>query len=90
MIAEVDNHELEFQNVEELLGIDIDSTLISEYHISKICTRAIQKLIVEKPIVKKKLIVKNFDSGRRVLNSKINCFHERALRITYGDKISSF
>ena len=52
--AEVHNHELEFQNIKDLLGIDIDSTLISEYHISKICKKAIQKLIVKKLIVKKK------------------------------------
>ena len=35
MITWFDNHELESQNVEELLRIDIDSTLTVENHTKK-------------------------------------------------------
>ena len=35
----IDNHELEFQCIEELLGIEIDSALTFENHINKICKK---------------------------------------------------
>lgn len=42
--AKIDNNEFETQNVEQLLQIDIDYTLIFENHIYKICIKASQKL----------------------------------------------
>ena len=43
--AKIDNHELECQNAEELLGIDIDSTITSFInYINRICKKANQKL----------------------------------------------
>ena len=44
MIAKIGNDKLESQNVEELLGINIDSTLNLENYISKICEKASQML----------------------------------------------
>ena len=44
VIAEIGNDNLESQNVGELLGIDIDSTVNLENHISKICEKASQML----------------------------------------------
>ena len=41
MIANIFNNELASQNVEELLGIDIDSALTFESHINKICKKDI-------------------------------------------------
>lgn len=44
VIAKIGNDKLESQNVEELLGINIDSTLNLENYISKICEKASQML----------------------------------------------
>ena len=44
MTAKIDNNEFETQNVEQLLQIDIDYTLIFENDIYKICIKASQKL----------------------------------------------
>lgn len=44
MIAKIGNDKLESQNLKELLGIDIDSTLNLENHINKICEKPSQML----------------------------------------------
>ena len=44
LISEIDNHKLEFQNVEKLFGIDIYSTLTLENDISKISKKNTVKL----------------------------------------------
>ena len=110
MITWFDNHELESQNVEELLRIDIDSTLTVENHTKKKkkCKKPSQKLNVlarispyialrKKRAIKKAFITPHFGYcllvwmlHGRVLNNKINYLNLRTLRITYGDKISSF
>lgn len=44
LIVKIDNHELDCQNLEELLGIHMDPTLTVENYINKICNKANQKL----------------------------------------------
>ena len=98
--ANIDNHTIISENKIELLGIILDSKLFWR----SLCKKVSQKLRIAPYMCleKRKTVMKAYIASRfgycllvgmfhsRSLNSKINSLHERALRITYGDKSFSF
>ena len=88
VITNIDNNSIEPEDIHELLGIIIDSKLAFKDHVNKLCKKACQNL---SPLVrvsnytifcKTKIIMKAF-----IISQFSYC---RTLRITYGDKTSSF
>ena len=88
VITNIDNNRIESEDIHELLGIIIDSKLAFKNHVNKLCKKASQKL---SPLVrvsnytifcKTKMIMKAF-----IISQFSYC---RTLRISYGDKTSSF
>ena len=83
-----------------------DSKLFFEVHINKLCKnqklKALPRVVPYLRLEKRKTVMKAFATSQfgycplvstfhsRGLNYKINSWHERALRITDGDKLSSF
>ena len=94
----------ENSNCEKLLGIYINSNFSFEYHINRICYKTIQKLHALPRIVKyisedkkhvlfKSFIISQFNYCPIVWMCRcrgLNNIHERALRIVFQDKKSSF
>ena len=88
---------------EKLLGIQSDSDLNFDEHISSICNKVAKKINVLSRLVNyMSLGNESFQESQlnycpiiwvfhwRTLNNKINCLHERALRIVYSDYKSLF
>ena len=85
--ANVDGSMIKSSQKEILLGINLDSELKFEDHVNFKKRRNIAKAFVESQFRYCPLIWM-FHSRR--LNDKINRIHERALRIIYKDKSSTF
>ena len=95
--AIVDGSTIKCSQKEILLGINLDSELKFEDHVNFMCKKASQKfhaLARITPFMElkqrrnmKALLNLSLDID---LNNKINCIHERALRITHKDKYSTF
>ena len=85
--ANVDGSMIKSSQKEILLGIHLDSELKFEYHVNFNCKKASQKLYALAQFGYCPLIWMFHSRG---LNNKINRIHERALRITYKDKSSTF
>ena len=105
LISNIDNNLIESEKVQELLGITIDSNLSFEEHINNLTSQklnALARISGYMDIQKRRTLMKSFITSQlgycpliwmfhsRDLNNKINYIHERALRITYGDKTSTF
>ena len=91
---------------EELLGVLIDSELIFHDHITRLCSNkklsALARVSNYITFQKRRLLMSSYITSQfnycplvwmiynRKLNKKINKFHERALRIVYGDHKTSF
>ena len=104
--ANIDDNSIISEKKNELLGIISDSKLFFEDHINKLCKnqklKALPRVVPYLRLEKRKTVMKAFATSQfgycplvstfhsRGLNYKINSLHERALRITYGDKLSSF
>ena len=85
--ANVDGSMIKSSQKEILLGIHLHSELKFEYHVNFKCKKASQKLYALAQFGYCPLIWMFHSRG---LNNKINRIHERALRITYKDKSSTF
>ena len=99
--ANIDNHTIISENKIEELGIILDSKLSFEDHINNLCKKALLRITPYMCLEKRKTVIKAYITSQfgycpliwmfhnRSLNNKINSLHERALRITYGDRSSS-
>ena len=100
--ADIGNGRIWESNYVRLLGINIDRSLKFDFHILKVCSKVNRKLTMFKFVTfeqRRVLIKAYFESqfkycplvwmfhGRQV-NNKINCLHERALRMIYEDSTS--
>ena len=96
---------VESSSTEKVLGIQIDSDLTFDEHISPVCNKLGKKLMYlanYMSLDKRCMVMKNFIESQfnyypliwmfhsRTLNNKINRLHKRALRIVYSDCKSSF
>ena len=85
IVAKIDEFDIQSENQQELLGIVIDSNLIFEDHVSKICKKASQKLNAlarvssYMDIHKKKLLMKSFITSQFGYCPLIWMFHSRTL-----------
>ena len=86
---------------EIVLGINLDSELKFEDHVNFMCKKVTQKLydlaqiapfidLKQRRNIMKASVESIWIFHSRRLNNKIYCIHERALRITYKDKSSTF
>ena len=83
-----------------LLGITFDKDLKFDDHVNSLCKKTCQKLhalarlLPYMNVEKRRIIMKSFIETQfgycRGINNKINRIYERALRITYNNKSSSF
>ena len=89
-----------------MLGIQIDFDLTFDEHISTICNKVgknvLSRLVNYISFDKRRIVMKAFIGSQfnycplkwmfdsRTLNNKINCLHERALRIVYSNYKSLF
>ena len=92
--------EIKNKEYEKLLGIKVDTKLNLNEHLNDIISKSIHKANVLSKVMpymslskKKKLVGSFFNSllliwmfHTRIINNKINCLHERCLRLIYGDK----
>ena len=115
ILSTVDEHSIKINNSniqnsvnEKLLGVNLNSRLDFDTHVSNLCDKASQKLHALARIScymskeKRRIIMKAFIESQfgycpliwmfhsRKLNNRINRIHERALRIVYEDKDSTF
>ena len=101
--AVIDGLPIDSSKTEVLPGITIDHELKFDNYVNYLCKKASLKLIARfMNVSKKRIIMKSFSESQfgycpliwmvhsRGLNNKINRIHERALRITYNDKSSSY
>ena len=101
--ANIEGEIIEGSKSVKLLGVYIDNKLDFNDHVSNLCKKATLKLHALSRVAhymstdKLRLTMKAFGYcpliwmfHSRTLNNKINRIHERALRITYNDYISSF
>ena len=90
LASNFNNNTIESEMKQELLGITINSNLSFEEHINNICKMANQELDALARISSYYYCPLVWMFCRRKLNNKINAIHERALRIAYCDKHSTF
>ena len=103
--AMIDGLPIDSSKTEVLLGITINHELKFDDHVNHLCKKASLKLTRIASFMnvsKKRIIMKSFIESQfgycpliwlfhcRGLNDKTNHIHERALRITYNDKSSSY
>ena len=103
--ANIDDFTIISENRNGLLGIIVDSKLSFEDHKNNLCKKASQKLNALARVAlymclkKGQKVIKTFvtsqyeyclDLSEQSFKNKINSLHERVLRITHGDKSSSF
>ena len=95
--AMIDGLPIDSSKIEVLLGIKIDQELKIDDHVNYLCKKASLKLNTLAGIIRKLFIESQFGYcpliwmfHSRGFNNKINCIHEKALRITYIDKSSSY
>ena len=100
--AVIDGLPIDSGKTEVLLGITIDHELKFDDHVNRLCKKAFARIVPFMTVSKKRIIMKSFIESQfeycplmwifhgRGLNNKINRIHERALRITYNDKSSSY
>ena len=102
--AEIDSNYIESEKEQVFLGITIDSNLTFENHVNNICQKSnsLARFVPYMNMQKRRIIMKSFVTSQvgycpliwklhsRRLNNKINSIHERALRITYQDHISTY
>ena len=101
----IDGLPIDSSKTEVLLGIAINHELKFDDHVNHLCKKASLKLTRIASFMnvsKKRIIMKSFIESQfgycpliwlfhsRGLNDKTNHIHERALRIPYNDKLSSY
>ena len=104
--ANISNYTIINSDKEKLLGVTIDNHLKFESHIKNLCSKTSQKLYALSRVSsymslkQRRMIIEalcQFDycpliwmNHNRSLNNNINRIHERAFRIVYRDKKSTF
>ena len=93
----IDGSSIETNRRKVFLGRTIDKYLKLDDYVNNPCKKACQKfnalarLVPYMNVGKRRIIMKAFIEPQLVIiNNKINRIHERALRITYNNKSSSF
>ena len=106
VLAKIGSHEIANTKREKLIGVNLDSGLSVDYHISEICKKASRKVCAPARVTSGMSLSKKTYPYECVLqfnyclltwrchsrenNKKINGLHERCLRIIYNDKRLSF